>query len=89
MAVRAATGKSKPTIWRWQARYMQDGADGLFQDARRGRAFAASSPAQIAAVVEHTLHEDPPAATHRTLRSMASASGLRRLPFIASSVSTA
>lgn len=71
MAIRAATGKGKPTIWRWQARYVQDGADGLFQDAPRGRAFAAASPEQIAAVVERTLHEGPPAATHWTLRSMA------------------
>ena len=76
MAIRAATGKGKPTIWRWQARYMEDGADGLFRDAPRGRAFAAASPEQIAAVVERTLHEDPPAATHWTLRSMAKASGL-------------
>ena len=76
MAIRAATGKGKPTIWRWQARYMWDGADDLFRDAPRGRAFATASPAQIAAVVERTLHEDPPAATHWTLRSMAKASGL-------------
>ncbi|MGK7865088.1 helix-turn-helix domain-containing protein [Falsiroseomonas sp. E2-1-a4] len=74
MAIRAATGKGKPTIWRWQARYMQDGADGLFRDTPRGHAFAAASPEQIAAVVERTLHEDPPAATHWTLRSMAKAS---------------
>lgn len=54
---------------------MQDGADGLFPDAPRGHAFAAS-PDQIAAVAERTLHEDPLAATHWTLRSMAKASGL-------------
>ncbi len=76
MAIRAATGKGKPTIWRWQARYMQAGADGLFRDAPRGRAFVPASPEQIASVVERTLHEDPPAATHWTLRSMAKASGL-------------
>ena len=29
MAIAAASGKSKPTIWRWQERYMHDGADGL------------------------------------------------------------
>jgi transposase len=76
MAIRAATGKSKPTIWRWQARYMQDGADGLFRDAPRGRAFAAASPEAVAAVVGRTPYEDPPAATHWTLRAMAKASGL-------------
>jgi hypothetical protein len=67
MAIRAATGKGKPRIWRWQARDVHDGADGLFRDAPRDRAFAA--------VVERTLHEDPPAATHWTLRSMANGCG--------------
>jgi transposase len=76
MAIRAATGKGKPTIWRWQERYMREGADGLFRDAPRGRAFPAALPEQVAAVVERTLHERPPAATHWTLRSMAKASGL-------------
>jgi transposase len=76
MAICAATGKGKPTIWRWQARYMLGGADGLFRDAPHGRAFAAALPERVAAVVERTLHEDPPAATHWTLRSMAKASGL-------------
>src|SRR5690348_14737720 len=37
MAIRAATGKGKPTIWRWQERYMRDGADALFREAPRGR----------------------------------------------------
>src|SRR5687767_4574157 len=76
MAIRAATGKGKPTIWRWQKRYMREGADGLLRDAPRGKAFPTVSPEQVAAVVERTLHEDPPAATHWTLRSMAKASGL-------------
>jgi hypothetical protein len=57
-------------------RSMQDGAEGLFRDAPRGRAFAGASLEQVVAVVERTLHEDPPAATHWTLRSMAKASGL-------------
>jgi hypothetical protein len=55
---------------------MHDGAGGLFRDAPRGRAFAAASPERIAAVVERTLREVPPAATPWTLRSMAKASGL-------------
>ena len=55
---------------------MRDGADGLLRDAPRGRAFAAASPERVAAVVDRTLHEAPPAATHWTLRSMAKASGL-------------
>ena len=76
MAIRDATGKGKPTIWRWQARYMHEGVAGLLRDAPRGTPFAAASPAQVAAVVERTLHEKPAAATHWTLRAMAKASGL-------------
>lgn len=40
MTIRAAAGKSKPTILRWQERYMSVGADGLLRDALRGKAFA-------------------------------------------------
>ncbi len=76
MAIRAATGRGKPTIWRWQERYAREGADGLFREAPRGKAFLAAPPEQVAAVVERTLHERPPAATHWTLRSMAKATGL-------------
>lgn len=76
MTIRSVTGKGKPTIWRWQERYMSDGTEGLFRDAPRGRAFAAASPEQVATVVERTLHETPPAATHWTLRAMAKVSGL-------------
>ena len=47
MAIRAATGKGKPTIWRWQERYMREGADGLFRDAPRGRVFPAALPEQL------------------------------------------
>ena len=90
MAIRAATGRGKPTIWRWQARSMHDGAEGLFRDAPRGRAFASTSPEQIAAVVERTLHGDPPAATHWTLRSMGKRrAAWRRPPSTASGASTA
>ena len=55
---------------------MREGAGGLFRDAPRGRAFAATSPERVATVVERTLREVPPAVTHWTLRSMAKASGL-------------
>jgi len=60
MAICVAAGKVKPTIWRWQARYIQGSADGLFREAPRGRPFAAGSPKQTAALVERTRREDPP-----------------------------
>jgi hypothetical protein len=34
-AVMAATGKSKTTVWRWQARFMAQGVEGLLHDKTR------------------------------------------------------
>jgi len=31
----AATGKSKTCVWRWQERFMREGADGLLRDKTR------------------------------------------------------
>ena len=33
MAIQRQTGKGKPTIWRWQARFMAEGVDGLLHEA--------------------------------------------------------
>ena len=35
MEIRRCTGKGKPTIWRWQRRFMDAGVDGLLKDATR------------------------------------------------------
>src|SRR6266436_8044010 len=35
MAIQRQTGKGKPTIWRWQARFMAEGVDGPLHDATR------------------------------------------------------
>src|SRR6202171_1015409 len=35
MAIQRQTGKGKPTIWRWQARFMAEGGDGVLQWASR------------------------------------------------------
>jgi transposase len=35
MAIQRQTGKGKPTIWRWQPRFMAEGVDGLLHDATR------------------------------------------------------
>ena len=39
MEIMRRTGISKPTVWRWQARYLEAGVDGLLRDksGRRGR----------------------------------------------------
>jgi transposase len=71
------TGLSKPSVWRWQERYLEAGVDGLLRDKTRPSRIPALSPAKVADVVRRTLDEAPPGeATHWTVRAMAEASGV-------------
>src|SRR6267154_601696 len=36
-AIMKRTGKSKPCVWRWQERYIEDGVAGLLRDKRGPR----------------------------------------------------
>ena len=65
------TGKSKPCVWRWQERFMTEGVDGLLRDKTRPPGKAPISEAVVAEIIERTLHETPPEATHWTVRDMA------------------
>jgi len=76
MAIVRAVGKCKRTVNRWQKRYIARGLAGLKRDAtRRGRKppLAASV---IERVVDMTLHDKPPAATHWSARTLAKAAGI-------------
>jgi transposase len=70
------TGKSKPCVWRWQERFMTDGVDGLLRDKSRPPGKAPISEAVVAELIEKTLHETPPEATHWTVRDMAKVMGI-------------
>ena len=71
------TGLSKPSVWRWQERYLEAGIDGLLHDKTRPSRIPALSPAKVAEVLRRTLDEPPPGeATHWTVRAMAEASGI-------------
>ena len=70
------TGKSKPCVWRWQERFMTDGVGGLLRDKTRPPGKAPISEAVVAEIIEKTLHETPPEATHWTVRDMAKAMGI-------------
>src|SRR5258708_40036901 len=73
MAIQRQTSKGKPTIWRWQARFMTEGVDGLLHEATR----PAGKPPLTPAVVERgggvTPGEPPGGGTHRTRRAVAKA----------------
>ena len=76
MSIVRALGKSKPTVWRWQQRFVAQGIAGLERDAPRPGRKPPLAPAVIAQVVDKTLHERPPAATQWSTRTMARAVGL-------------
>ena len=55
MAIQRQTGKGKPTIWRWQARFMAEGVDGLLHEATRPAGKPPLTAETIERVVEMTL----------------------------------
>ncbi|MGH7032002.1 MAG: helix-turn-helix domain-containing protein [Stellaceae bacterium] len=63
-------------MWRWQARFMAEGADGLLHEATRPAGKPPLSAQMIARVVAMTLAEPPGEAMHWTCRAMARAAGV-------------
>ena len=52
MAIARRTGTSKPTVWRWQRRFMDEGVDGLLRDASRPSRIPPLAPELVAPVVD-------------------------------------
>ena len=76
MEIVRRTGQSKPTVWRWQARFAAAGVDGLLRDKTRPPGRKPLSSAVVQQVVTKTTTERPPEATHWTARAMAQAVGI-------------
>ncbi len=75
-AIMAAAGVSKTCVWRWQARFMAEGVDGLLREKTRPPGIPKTAPDKAAEVIRLTQGPPPPDATHWTLRAMAKAVGL-------------
>ncbi|MFC3226792.1 IS630 family transposase [Marinibaculum pumilum] len=75
-AVMAATGTSKTTVWRWQARFMEAGVEGLLRDKTRPPGTPPVADDRVAEVVRLTLEAPPHEATHWTAQAMSNAVGL-------------
>ena len=75
-AIMRQTGKSKTCVWRWQARFMAEGVDGLLRDKTRPSRIAPLAPAVAERVVALTLTDAPGETTHWTADMMAAASGI-------------
>jgi transposase len=76
MEIMRYTGQSKPTVWRWQARFAAEGVDGLLRDKTRPPGKAPLAASVIQQVVTKTTTEKPHAATHWSARAMAKAVGI-------------
>ena len=70
------TGKSKPCVWRWQERYIEEGVDGLLRDKTRPPGKKPLSLAVKRKVLAKTASEPPPNATHWSRSSMAAEMGI-------------
>ena len=69
-------GTSRPTVQLWRERFLALRTVGLEKDAPRPGRIPPIREAQRAAIVEATLHSQPPHATHWSTRSMANAQGV-------------
>ena len=70
------TGTSKTCVWRWQERFMQEGAEGLLRDKTRPSRIPALTLETVALVVART-HEAPTGeTTHWTASLMAREAGI-------------
>ena len=69
------SGKSKPVVWRWQERFMQEGVDGLLRDKTRKPGKAPLPAETVRRVVDLALSAPPGETTHWTGRMLARAAG--------------
>ena len=76
MAIVRRVGKSKPTVWRWQERFLKEGVDGLLRDRNRSSGRAPLGARVKSLVLTKTMRETPPNATHWSVRTMGKAVGI-------------
>ena len=70
------SGKSKPVVWRWQERFMQEGFDGLLRDKTRPPGKPPLPADTVQRVVDLALSPPPGETTHWTGRDLAAAAGI-------------
>jgi transposase len=76
MEIQRRTGKAKPTVWRWQRRFMETGVEGILRDATRPSRKPPLAPVTVEQIVKMTLAAPPGEATHWTGQMMAKAAGV-------------
>lgn len=75
-AIMKRTGKSKPCVWRWQERYVDDGVEGLLRDKSRPSRKKPLSQKVKQKVLAKTANTTPEDATHWSRATMAAEIGI-------------
>lgn len=70
------TGMSKPTVWRWQERYLAEGVPGLKRDKTRPSRVPPLPREVRLKVIAKTVQDAPPNASHWSRATMAEAVGI-------------
>ena len=70
------SGKAKPVVWTWQARFMAEGVDGLLRDKTRKPGKAPLPAETVQLVIDLVTGPPPGEATHWTGRMLAKAAGV-------------
>ena len=70
------SGKSKPVVWRWQARFMAEGVEGLTRDKTRKPGKPPLPTGTVQRVVDLALGPPPGETTYWTGRMLAKAAGV-------------
>jgi len=76
VAIMRRTCMSKPTVWRWQERYLDEGVTGLKRDKTRPSRVPPLPREIRLKVITKTVQETPPNATHWSRATMAEAVGI-------------
>src|ERR1700724_3054236 len=76
LAVARRTDASRPSVWRWQQRFAEEGVDGLLRDKTRKPGRAPLPPAIIAKILALPCGKPPKAATHWTGRAVTDVIGV-------------
>lgn len=75
-AIMRDAGVAKTAVWRWQARFMAEGVDGLLRDKTRPSRIPALGAEVSERMVRLTLADPPGETTHWTADAMAQAAGI-------------
>ena len=81
-AVARLTGKSKPCVWRWQARFAEEGVEGLLRDKTRPPGRKPLPQSVKLKVFKMTANETPPNARQRGPRPVTAPHHQRREPSV-------